>query len=168
MKTNNKKLNDFLIGLRAMFAQLKPSKLNNKTKALIAAGLLAGASACHDEPEPTREVVLEWDWVKDVPPMDTVKYYTKQPDVKYVTLYLQDETHLSNGFPPAAFHQARDTLQTRFDISEKVRGAGTVWVHPYGGAQLPDLEHNIGMAEIDSIWYAANGFEMRRHQPYTK
>ena len=138
MKTNNKKLSDFLIGLRAMFAQLKPSKLNNKTKALIAAGLLAGASACHDEPqpEPTKNMTLTWDieegW--DNIHMDTIKKYADQPDVKTVDLHLKDCYYKTSSLTPDVFHSVCDSVEKRFKYSDKVKGSGTIFVSRQGGA----------------------------------
>lgn len=147
MKTNNKKLSDFLIGLRAMFAQLKPSKLNNKTKALlIAAGLLAGASACHEEPdpqlEPTKTITFDVDWNVDGnwgPTEDTIKYYTNQPDVKDVFINLLNKGTSGGGmrcedYTPNIFNMARENLEPCFKISDKVKGSGTIIVDRVGGA----------------------------------
>ena len=120
------------------------------------------------EPEPqpvipTKEISIDMTW-HDIfygeISKDTISYYAAQQDVKFVTLQL--ETNPKTGYKPASFRRARDTLQTRFDISPKVMGAGTIVVSE-NGAQLPDVnDYHSGMALEDSTWFASHGFTVRR------
>lgn len=124
--------------------------------------------------EPTKVITIDWNWNTGIWKQlnsDTIKYYAAQPDVKTIILFADKdamgESHSSaaesSGFPTAAFHRARDTLQTRFDISPKVIGSGTIVVHDLGGAQLPSVTTGTGMALEDSIWYASKGFTIKRN-----
>lgn len=123
--------------------------------------------------EPTKTIIIDWDWNENIgwaPSKDSIMGYTEQPDVKNVYINLMNKVYpeltvtgcVCDGFPARGFHTARDTLQTRFDISDKVKGSGTIFVNGDGGAQLPDLEHGLGMAEDDSIWFASKGFTIER------
>ncbi|MBO7651896.1 MAG: hypothetical protein J6S84_04180 [Bacteroidales bacterium] len=112
---------------------------------------------------PTKEISIDMTW-HDIfygeISKDTISYYAAQQDVKFVTLQL--ETNPKTGYKPASFRRARDTLQTRFDISPKVMGAGTIVVSE-NGAQLPDVnDYHSGMALEDSTWFASHGFTVRR------
>lgn len=92
------------------------------------------------EPEPTpvvptKEIVIDWTWGNAFDGeinKDTIKKYTDMEDVKFVFLNLTNG-EASNGYRTRNFHTARDTLQTRFDISPKVMGSGTIIVHGQGG-----------------------------------
>ena len=126
------------------------------------------------QPEPTKVITIDWNWNTGIWKQlncDTIEYYAAQPDVKTIILFADKdamgESHSSaaesSGFPAAAFHRAKDTLQTRFDISPKVVGSGTIVVHGEGGAHLNNPTGNgTGMALEDSIWYAAHGFTIKR------
>lgn len=125
---------------------------------------------------PTKVIIIDWDWNVDsgwVPSKDSIKYYTSQPDVKdvYINLMNKKTDHFPeetgcvfDGCPSSVFRRARDTMQTRFDMSEKVRGSGTILVNRDAGAQLPDAEHGIGMALEDSTWFASHGFNIERRR----
>ena len=134
------------------------------------------------QPEPTKVITMDWNWdtgIWEQLNKDTIAYYAAQPDVKTIILFADKdapvehpENHsgsttsgqLSAGFRAAAFHRAKDTLQTRFDISPKVVGSGTIVVHSQGGAHLNNPTGNgTGMALEDSIWYASKGFTIKRN-----
>ena len=83
------------------------------------------------QPEPTKTITFDWDWGTGLPPRDTLAYYAKQPDVKTIDLHLMP--YLSDGWLPKAFHTARDSLQKGFDVSDKVKGSGTIFVSREGG-----------------------------------
>lgn len=113
---------------------------------------------------PTKEISIDMtlhDVFQGLVNKDTISYYAAQQDVKFVTLNLETDG-ITTSYRPAHFRRAHDTLQTRFDISPKVMGAGTIIVNARGGAQLPDIEHGIGMALEDSTWFASHGFTVRR------
>ncbi|MBO7482221.1 MAG: hypothetical protein J6T63_08945, partial [Bacteroidales bacterium] len=81
---------------------------------------------------PTKEIVLDWHWLSFNDDMaskiskDTIKKYADMEDVKFVFLNIlnEDSGEISSTMSTAGFRYARDTLQTRFDISDKVRGSG--------------------------------------------
>lgn len=126
------------------------------------------------EPEPTpvvptKEITLDFNWHTGVwnqekISIDTVKKYADMEDVKFVflTVVNDDNGVESSGFSTRAFQRARDTLQTRFDISPKVRGSGIIYVNPEIGAQVPDGELAGGMCVSDSAWYASKGYQIKR------
>ena len=129
------------------------------------------------EPEPTpviptKEIVLDMVW-RDIIAgnvnKDTIKKYTDMKDVKFVFLnfaYNDDVTPARlSGYPTIAFQTARDTLQTRFDISNKVRGSGIIYVDPEIGAQIPDGTFGTGMNVSDSVWFADKGYQIKRYDP---
>ena len=113
---------------------------------------------------PTKEISIDMTWydvVQGLVSKDTISYYAAQQDVKFVTLNLETDGRTTS-YRPAQFRRARDTLQTRFDISPKVMGAGTIIVSE-NGAQLPDVnDYHSGMALEDSTWFASHGFTVRR------
>lgn len=155
-------------------------KVIQHTAVLCLAALMALATACKKDPngtnntnEPTREVVIDWDWDQCVglaPSKEMIKNETDKPDVKTVFINF-NEMNVTN-LSPANFHRARDTLQTRIDINPtKVRGMGTLYVNSINGAHLPNCtEHDIsGMSLVDSIWYTAHGWTVQRlHQFHNK
>jgi len=126
----------------------------------------------YPEPEPTpvvptKEITLDWDWNNlwtDGINKDTVKKYADMEDVKFIFLNVvnEDDGSLSSCYNTNGFHMARDTLQTRFDISDKVRGSGTIYVHREFGAQVPDDVYGTGMHVSDSAWYAEKGYQIKR------
>ena len=127
------------------------------------------------EPEPTpviptKEVTIDWNWDKlwagELADADSVKKYTDMEDVKFVFLNLIDETHGSGSsrYPAWWFHATIDSLQQRFDVSNKVCGSGTIFVHGEGGAQWPDSLPNAGgMAASDSTKFANWGYQIKRY-----
>lgn len=126
-------------------------------------------SSCKPDPEPWREVVIDWDWDDNLgwaPPKSVIKEHTDDKTVKTVFINLTSDN--STGYTPHNFHNARDTLQTRIDIDpNKVRGMGTIYVNDDNGAQLPDPMDwdNCGIALVDSLWFTANGWKVTRWQP---
>lgn len=131
--------------------------------------------------EPTKVITIDWDWNTGIWRQlnkDTIAYYAAQPDVKAIILNADKDainnnpespnyglpTYVaSSGYSTSAFHRARDTLQTRFDISPKVIGSGTIIVSSQGGAQQSDQTGlSGGMNLEDSIWYASKGFAIKR------
>lgn len=136
--------------------------------------------------EPTKVITIDWNWETGIWKQlncDTIEYYAAQPDVKTIILFADKDApvehpenqggsttsaQVSSGFPTAAFHRARDTLQTRFDISPKVVGSGTIIVDSQGGAQQSDQTgYSSGMNLDDSIWYASKGFAIERFDAAT-
>jgi hypothetical protein len=119
---------------------------------------------------PTKEIVLDWDWNTPINTTINVKEIenlAKQEDVKFIFLNLinEDNGELSSGFSTNVFRTVRDSLQTRFDISPKVRGSGIIYVHPEIGAQIPDGTFGTGMNIIDSVWFADKGYQIKRYDP---
>ncbi len=121
---------------------------------------------------PTKEITLDFNWYTGVwnqekISIDTVKKYADMEDVKFVFLtVVNDDNGLeSSGFSTRAFHRAHDTLQSRFDISDKVRGSGIIYVHPEIGAQIPDGTFGTGMNVSDSVWFADKGYQIKRYDP---
>ena len=123
------------------------------------------------EPEPTpvvptKEITIDFDFFDNCGNInkDTVKKYTDMEDVKFVFLNLVNEDGglLSSGLSTSTFHRVRDSLQTRFDISNKVCGSGTIFVNKNVGAQLPDGVSGTGMNVSDSTWYASKGYQIKR------
>jgi len=162
----------------------------SKAKSIVLgmlAGLFALAASCErDDPMPqptpgpeptpvvpTKEVTLDWDWgsfdndIATKISKDTIKKYADMEDVKFVFLNIlnEDGGSLSSTFRTIGFHNARDTLQTRFDISDKVRGSGIIYVNGTKGAQVPDDVNATGMHISDSAWYAEKDYTIKRYDP---
>lgn len=123
------------------------------------------AASCHKEPY---DVVIDWAW--DAQSLaSSKKMIQKEINKKNVNMVFLNfgEMNLTS-WNPAGFHKARDTLQTRLDIAPgRVRGMGTIYVASDNGAHMPDVTERItpGMALEDSIWYTANGWNVRRLYP---
>ena len=116
---------------------------------------------------PTKEIVLKYTWGDIFDGKinnDSIKKYTDMEDVKFVFLDLETISATSN-YRTIHFHTGRDTLQTRFDISPKVRGSGTIYVNPEIGAQVPDGTFGTGMNISDSVWFADKGYQIKRYDP---
>lgn len=118
---------------------------------------------------PTKEITLYWDWdavIGWAPPKDSIKYYTDQDSVKTVDINIIGRK--GPGFPvtsdtyrAVAFHNARDTLQTRIDLDpNKVKLSGTLLINE----TLPDtaMGQNKGIFLSDSTWFANKGCFLRR------
>ena len=123
------------------------------------------------EPEPTpviptKEITIDFDFFDNWGNMnkDTVKKYADMEDVKFVFLNIvnEDGGRLSSGLSTSNFHRVRDTLQTRFDISPKVCGSGTIYVDPTGGAHNVTIGNVAGMVKDDSIWFSDKGYQIKR------
>ena len=132
-----------------------------------------GTCVYPDPVVPTKVIIIDWDWKVDpalAPSMDSIKFYTDQLDVRDVYINLMDKTDdqldgtVCEGFRSKIFRRARDTMQTRFDMSEKVKGSGKIIVSREGGAQLPDIGEDRGMALDDSIWFTAHGIKVERYR----
>ncbi len=134
------------------------------------------------EPEPTpvvptKVITIDWNWHTGIWHQlnkDTIEYYASQPDVKAVVLNADSDALdgdgyssglISSRFSTGTFQRARDTLQTRFDISPKVCGSGIIYVHPEIGAQIPDGTFGTGMNVSDSVWFADKGYQIKRYDP---
>lgn len=120
-------------------------------------------------PEPEHyNVVIDWNWKDDLglaPPVDTIRKYANKHYID--TIFINLTSPNSSGYVPAAFHQARDSLQKDIDIApQKVWGKGTIYVSPTDGAQLPDPAafDCCGMALVDSIWFTSRGWAVQRYQ----
>ncbi len=127
------------------------------------------------EPEPTpvvptKEITIDFDFFDNWGNInkDTVKKYTDMEDVKFLFLNIvnEDGGRLSSGLSTSTFHRVRDTLQTRFDISPKVRGSGAIFVDGQWGAQWPDSVPGdySGMYASDSTKFANWGYQIKRFQ----
>lgn len=122
------------------------------------------SASCQKE----HDVVIDWAW--DAQSLaSSKKMIQKEINKKNVNMVFLNfgEMNLTS-WNPAGFHKARDTLQTRLDIAPgRVRGMGTIYVASDNGAHLPDVTERItpGMALEDSIWYTANGWNVRRLYP---
>ncbi|MBO4480262.1 MAG: hypothetical protein J5742_01380 [Alphaproteobacteria bacterium] len=146
-------------------------------KILTLTGLMALANACNKDPIPTpdpgptpiiptKEITILWNWdagVGRAPPKDTVKYYTDQDSVKFVTISLIGNDGVGfpincSGFYPGAFHQARDSLQTRINIdSTKVKLSGSFYVL-YANAPGHDWgQQEVGITPYDKEWFEKQG-----------
>ena len=67
------------------------------------------------------------------------------------------------GSPARGFARACDSLQTRFDISDKVHGSGTIIVNSEVGASLPDDAYEeLGMRKRDSLKLTEWGIGVER------
>ena len=128
------------------------------------------------EPEPTpviptKEITIDWTWNDfdnyNIVSVDSVKKYTDMEDVKFVFLNLVDEDNGRNSsrFSARTFHMVYEDLQPRFDISNKVRGSGTIFVSMNGGAQAPDSAGGtyVGMYASDSTKFANWGYVIKRY-----
>ena len=129
------------------------------------------------EPEPTpvvptKEITIDFDFFNNWGNInkDTVKKYTDMEDVKFVFLNLvnEDGGRQSSGLTTDLFYSLHGDLQTRFDISEKVRGSGIIYVHPMYGAQVPNDVNGSGMHVSDSAWFAEKGYQIKRYDPATQ
>ena len=126
------------------------------------------------EPEPTpvvptKEITIDFDFFDNWGNInkDTVKKYTDMEDVKFVFLNLvnEDGGRQSSGLTTDLFHSLHGDLQTRFDISPKVRGSGIIYVDPTYGAQVSDDVNGSGMHVSDSAWFAEKGYQIKRYDP---
>ena len=118
-------------------------------------------------PEPWREAVIPWLWgggMGLVPPRDSIEFYTNDPTVKYVFIYIMQVSTMGSTWEPRNFKKARDSLQTRIDINpDKVRGRGIIKVGTDGAHIHPDtLTEKFGMWEPDSSWFTQNGWRIGR------
>ena len=108
--------------------------------------------------------MFDVDWNVDSygsPSVDSIKKYADNPEYKYIFINLMNkgsplpsgqEGCNRTGSPARGFARACDSLQARFDISDKVSGSGTVIVNSEAGASLPDDAYDeIGMRRLDSL-----------------
>jgi hypothetical protein len=114
---------------------------------------------------PTKEITLYWDWEANVgwaPSTDTIKYYTDQDSVKWVTIHLIGCNGVGfpincSSFHPGTFHRARNELQPCINVdSTRVKLGGSLYTK---NVNLPthDDEESFGMASYDREWYERKG-----------
>lgn len=132
---------------------------------LSLAGLMMLANACNKE----RDVIIDWEWGSGLDATAQKEIIRKEINKRNVNRIFLDfgERNLTNWYP-AAFHRARDTLQTCIDIAPgRIRGLGTIYVSSTDGAHLPDVTARFpeGMGLVDSLWYTANGWKVQRLNP---
>ena len=103
------------------------------------------------------------------PTMDTVRYYANHPgcDTIYIKWHVSPDVTVQ--WTPGVFHVAFDSLEQRFNLTDKCRGARDIVVSKnYGGASIPDeelLTHSkYGMTVSDSIRCTNWGYNIRRSQ----
>lgn len=103
------------------------------------------------------------------PSKDTVLYYANHPgcDTIYIKWYVSPD--VTTQWVPDAFHVAFDSLERRFNLTDKCYGARDIVVSKnYGGASIPDeelLTHSkYGMTVSDSIRCTNWGYHVRRSQ----
>ena len=131
-------------------------------------------NSCKDEPDnptpptpqpdptdtiviPTKEKVFDYDPKIErrdsVIPLDSIKKYADDSTYKYVFINIINKgSPLANGqngspchgYRPQGFNNLCNGLQTRFDLSDKVRGTGTIIV----GHVVPDTVTNVA-----GIWF---------------
>lgn len=122
------------------------------------------SASCQKEPY---DVVIDWNWDKDIAPSkEVIKKEINKKNVN--TVFINFNKMNATNLWPAAFHRARDTLQTRLDIAPgRIRGMGTIQVNSAVGAHLPDvtIDTIAGMALEDSLWFTANGWKVQRLRP---
>ena len=87
---------------------------------------------------------------------------------KVIVLNWKIPPNVTGGWTPQGFRYPRDTLKTRFALSENIIGDGKIYVNKnYGGASIPCEDSltisKLGMTECDSAIFAGWGFE-----PYVK
>lgn len=122
---------------------------------------------------PGRKVILRVDYPSNYgirfPTIDTVRYYANHPgcDTIYIKWYVPPDVTVQ--WTPGVFHVAFDSLEQRFDLTDKCRGARDIVVSKnYGGASIPDeelLTHSkYGMTVSDSIRCTNWGYHPRRDQ----
>ena len=122
---------------------------------------------------PGRTVILRVDYPAEqglrFPTMDTVRYYANHPgcDTIYIKWYVPPNRTVQ--WTPGVFHVAFDSLEQRFNLTDKCRGARDIVVSKnYGGASIPDeelLTHSkYGMTVSDSIRCTNWGYNIRRSQ----
>ena len=168
---------------------MKMKQKYNIGKVLSLAALMAIANACGKDPvpqptpeqptdtitpinndttpEPWREAVIPWMWgggMGLVPPRDSIEFYTNDPTVKYVYIYIMQVSTMGSTWEPRNFKKARDSLQTRIDINpDKVRGRGLIKVGTDGAQIHPDtVTEKYGMWKPDSLWFTQNGWRIGR------
>jgi hypothetical protein len=137
----------------------------------------------YPEPEPTpviptKEITIDWDWGKlwagELASADSVKKCADMEDVKFVFLNLVDVDEdngmsTSRDYAAFIFHRAVDSLQKRFDVSDKVLGFGTIFVNEVNGAQLSDpTSRLLGMAAEDSAKCVGWKYNIERYYPHSK
>lgn len=101
------------------------------------------------------------------PTMDTIRYYANHPgcDTIFIKWYIPPNYTVQ--WTPGVFHVAFDSLEQRFNLTDKCRGARDIVVSKnYGGASIPDeelLTHSkYGMTVSDSIRCTNWGYNPRR------
>ena len=122
---------------------------------------------------PGRKVVLRVDYPSNYgirfPTIDTVRYYANHPGCDTIDIKWYVPPDVTVQWTPGVFHVAFDSLEQRFNLTDKCRGARDIVVSKnYGGASIPDeelLTHSkYGMTVSDSIRCTNWGYNIRRSQ----
>ncbi len=120
------------------------------------------STACHKEPY---DVIIDWDWDKDIglaPSKEVIKKEINKKNVNMVFINLGKQN--VTGLPPIALHMARDTLESRTNLAPgHIRLMGTIYVH----SVLPDVNIDTiaGIGAPDSTWFAQNGLSVQYWRP---
>lgn len=122
---------------------------------------------------PGRTVILRVDhpggYGLRFPTMDTVRYYANHPGCDTIFIKWYVPPNYTVQWMPGEFHVVFDSLEQRFNLTDKCRGARDIVVSKnYGGASIPDeelLTHSkYGMTVSDSIRCTSWGYNIRRSQ----
>jgi len=120
------------------------------------------SASCHKEPY---DVVIDWDWDKDIglaPSKEVIRKEINKKNVNMVFINLGKQN--VTGLPPIALHMARDTLESRTNLAPgHIRLMGTIYVH----SVLPDVNIDTiaGIGAPDSTWFAQNGLSVQYWRP---
>ena len=103
------------------------------------------------------------------PTKDTVQFYANHPGCDTIYLVWCVPPNYTVQWTPGVFHVAFDSLEQRFNLTDKCYGARDIVVSKnYGGASIPDeelLTHSkYGMTVSDSIRCTTWGYHVRRSQ----
>lgn len=122
---------------------------------------------------PGRTVILRVDHPSGYglrfPTMDTVRYYANHPGCDTIFIKWYVPLNYTVQWTPGVFHVAFDSLEQRFNLTDKCCGARDIVVSElYGGASIPDeelLTHSkYGMTVSDSIRCTNWGYHTKRAQ----
>ncbi|MCQ2149689.1 MAG: hypothetical protein MJY45_04960 [Bacteroidales bacterium] len=122
----------------------------------IASGALVACNkgnTTHDTPIPTRDVELVFDCYYNNLSLKDVKKYADMPDVRYIYMIPKNPSWSQNTIK--GIHNAKDSLQLRFDINpEKVRAKGTF--------EFKSGEPSKNIA--DSLWFIQKGWTIKPYK----
>ncbi len=143
---------------------------------LSLAALMAIATACKKQTDPnsnntndpvipTREIVIDWNcnatlaWV---PPIDTVRYYIEQNDVKSVTIHLfgragPDYPINCSTFRPSMFCKGRKQIEPCVYLDPRVKLSGGIRTPRDDFTSNSDTILEYGIASFDKAWFEKYG-----------